>query len=325
MPKPPNVVGSPTKSLFIDALTSDINLSDAISDLVDNSVDAARRCRPDGKYDGLEVKITFDNNHFQIQDNCGGIDLHTAAKVLFSLGRPPGYKSTPGQIGRFGIGMKRDLFMMGNGITVESATRDSKFTIEIDLVKWAALPDKWDFQFSNYENNIRVSANNIKTRITVKNLRKTVAHEFSMPLFTETLIGTLQKRQKQALQHKLSIIVGTTRLTSQPYKLKYLPEHIEPAFFERKFNGSTDLLTVKIVAGIEESKPTEAGWYVSCNGRFVLVADQSPNTVWGEEGKVSVPKMHHQFSQFRGYVFFECENPIRLPWNSTKTGLNTEI
>src|SRR5439155_269189 len=116
---------------------------------------------------------------------------------------------------------------------------------------------------------------------------------------TETLIGTLQKKQKQPLQHHLALFVGTTRLTTQPYKLKFLPEHIEPAFFGREFNGSGEPLRVKIVAGIEESKPAEAGWYVSCNGRFVLVADQSSRTVWGEEGKVSVPKMHHQFARFR--------------------------
>src|SRR5438309_702066 len=126
----PKVVGSPTKSLFLDALTSDIDLADAISDLVDNAVDAARRLEPSGDYEGLRVRISFDENHFEIHDNCGGIDLKTAQNVLFSLGRPPSYQSTPGQIGRFGIGMKRDLFMMGHEIVVESATRTSRFRID---------------------------------------------------------------------------------------------------------------------------------------------------------------------------------------------------
>jgi hypothetical protein len=323
MPKHPKVVGSPTKSLFLQALTSDIDLADAVSDLVDNSVDAARRYRSDGNYEGLEVRIAFDQTHFQIRDNCGGIDLQTAEKVLFSLGRPANYQSTPGQIGRFGIGMKRDLFMMGNEITVESATKNSRFKIDIDLREWASRKD-WDFKFSEYEENVHVPATEIGTRITVGKLRETVANEYSLPLFTETLIGTLQKKQKQALQHHLAIFVATTRLTTQPYKLKFLAEHIEPAFFGREFNGGGNPLQVKIVAGIEDSKPAEAGWYVSCNGRFVLVADQSSKTVWGEEGKVSVPKMHHQFARFRGYVFFECQDPVRLPWNSTKTGLNTD-
>lgn len=321
---PPKVIGSPTKSLFLDALTSDIELADAVNDLVDNSVDGARRHKINGDYSGLEARIGFDKNHFEIQDNCGGIDLDTAEKVLFSLGRPAAYKSTPGQIGRFGIGMKRDLFMMGNEITVKSATNNSRFQIDIDLAEWAKRPDDWDFKFSKYEKNVVVNPDEIGTKITVKNLRSPVAHEFSLPLFIETLVGTLQKKQKQALQHGLAILVGTTRLTSQPYKLKYLENHIEPALFGREFNGKSDPLLVKIIAGIDESRPTEAGWYVSCNGRFVLVADQSPKTVWGEEGGKLIPKMHHQFARFRGYVFFECQDPIRLPWNSTKTGINTD-
>ena len=323
MSKSPKVIGSPTKSLFLDALTSDIELADAVSDLVDNSVDAARRFRPTNKYDNLEVRIVFDKNHFEIHDNCGGIDLDTAEKVLFSLGRPPSYKSTPGQIGRFGIGMKRDLFMMGNDITVKSATKNSRFQIEIDLVEWAKSKE-WDFNFSKYEPDATVNVDEIGTKITVKNLREPVAHEFSLPLFVETLISTLQKKQKQALQRGLTIFVGTTRLISRPYELKYLENHIEPAFFGREYNGSSETLSVKVIAGIDESKPAEAGWYVSCNGRFVLVADQSQKTGWGEEGGKLIPKMHHQFAQFRGYVFFECQDPIRLPWNSTKTGINTD-
>lgn len=319
----PKVVGSPTKSLFLDALTSDIELADAVSDLVDNVVDAARRHRSDGQYEGLEVRISFDKSHFQIQDNCGGIDLETAEKVLFSLGRPRFYKPTPGQIGRFGIGMKRDLFMMGNQIVVESSSSagKSQFRIDIDLEEWAKRKD-WDFTFTEYKKRVKVPVGKAGTHITVKNLRPSVSNEFSLPTFTETLVAILQKKQKQALQHHLSIFVGKTRLTSKPYKLKYLAGHIEPAFFGRDYNGTAPLLSVKLIAGIEDSKSVEAGWYVSCNGRFVLVADQSPKTGWGEEGKI--PKMHHQFARFRGYVFFECDDPARLPWNSTKTGLNTD-
>ncbi len=321
MSKKPKVVGSPTKGLFLDALTAEIDVTDAISDLVDNSVDAARRDGPGRDYDGLQVKISFDKNHFQIHDNCGGIELDTAENVLFSLGRPPSYKPKPGLIGRFGIGMKRALFMMGDEIAVESATRNSRFRIDIDLVEWKQRKS-WDFQFTEYKRKIVVPASRTGTRVTVKRLRTTVGNEFSLPTFTANLIETLQKKQKHALQHHLSIFVGKTRLSARPYKLMYLPEHIEPAVFTREFNGSETPMNVKLIAGIEESKPSEAGWYVSCNGRFVLVADQTPKTGWGEEGKI--PKMHAQFARFRGYVFFDCEDPIRLPWNSSKTGLNTD-
>ena len=65
----------PTKELFIEMLTKDITLRDAIGDLLDNSVDGALRLREDDSYEGLWVKIELNakDGHFQITDNCGGI------------------------------------------------------------------------------------------------------------------------------------------------------------------------------------------------------------------------------------------------------------
>jgi hypothetical protein len=321
----PPVTASPTKNLFLEALTSDLDLADAVSDLVDNSADAALRIRKDRNYHGLEVSIRFTHKQFRIEDNCGGIDLETAANVLFSLGRPRKDRpATPGQIGRFGIGMKRDVFMMGDTISVESWTKTSHFLIKIDVQEWAKK-DAWDLKFTTYEDNIKVSDEKVGTTIMVEDLRPPIAQEFGLPSFEPDLIETLQKEQKSALQNGLKIAVNGTTLTSEPYKLKLLPQHIEPAFFQTSYNGSKrPKLFVELLAGIDESKPKDAGWYIACNGRFILVADKTSKTGWGEEADVALPKMHPQFARFRGYVFFDCEDPARLLWNSTKTGLNTD-
>src|SRR6266403_906764 len=227
MPKKfPPVTGSPTKSLFLEALTSDLDLADAISDLVDNSADAALRMRGREKYDGLEVRIIFGKDEFRIEDNCGGIDLETAAKVLFSLGRPRKYNPTGGQIGRFGIGMKRDLFMMGDTISVESWTKRSHFLITIDVPKWARSKG-WNFKFKTYKSGLKVSPKKIGTTIIVKDLKPPISQEFGLSNFEPDLIETLQKEQKAALHKGLKIVVNGTRLASEPYKLKHLHNHIE--------------------------------------------------------------------------------------------------
>lgn len=47
---------------------------------------------------------------------------------------------------------------------------------------------------------------------------------------------------------------------------------------------------------------------------------QSP---WGEMGDdFNIPKMHNQFSRFRGYAFFDCDDQGRLPWTTTKQGID---
>ena len=47
----------PTKDLFVDFLTKDLTLSRAITDLVDNSIDGARRLRPNGVLKDLYVRL----------------------------------------------------------------------------------------------------------------------------------------------------------------------------------------------------------------------------------------------------------------------------
>ena len=60
----PPVKAAPTKGLFLEALTRDLELEDAIHDLVDNSIDAAKRMIGRGPFNGLWVKINFDKHRF---------------------------------------------------------------------------------------------------------------------------------------------------------------------------------------------------------------------------------------------------------------------
>ena len=63
---------------------------------------------------------------------------------------------------------------------------------------------------------------------------------------------------------------------------------------------------------------TDGGWYIFCNGRMVVRADQSQLTGWGDSDGKRMPKYHPDFAFFRGYVFFDCQNAALLPWTTTK-------
>ncbi|MCK1319764.1 MULTISPECIES: ATP-binding protein [unclassified Bradyrhizobium] len=84
--------GGPTKRFFVSMLTRDIELKDAILDLVDNSIDGATRQlkskakKPDA-YKGFETRLSISAKSFDISDNCGGIPKG-AIKDAFLLGRP---------------------------------------------------------------------------------------------------------------------------------------------------------------------------------------------------------------------------------------------
>jgi len=322
----PPVKAAPTKGLFLEALTRDLDLQDAVQDLVDNSIDAATRRRGHSPFGGLHVKINFSKDQFEIQDNCGGIDLQTASEILFRLGRPASRKSVAGEVGRFGIGLKRAIFMMGKNALVESYTSSSHFSVPISVDEWKKNDDgDWDFAFEIYQDGIAVPEEKIGTLVKVWNLYPGIAEGFAQSDFVAGLVSTLQKKHKLALEKGLAVQVRDTPLISQPYTLKS-SEYLRPSVrqFDIKGPPGKPPVSVKLIAGVEESKPAESGWYVSCNGRFILVADKSQKTGWGEVGDMRIPRMHHQFARFRGFAFFECDEPERLPWNSSKTSVDVE-
>ena len=102
LPGPRSIDARPTKQFFIDMLVRDIELLRAITDLVDNSVDGARRLRghePDANYLGLRVDLTISPQTFVIEDNCGGIDIALARGYAFRFGRGENAPETPHSVG----------------------------------------------------------------------------------------------------------------------------------------------------------------------------------------------------------------------------------
>ena len=76
--------GNPTKKFFIEMITRDISIEDAIIDLLDNSIDGANNINPND-YSGLEIELSVNSNEFSIRDNCGGFSLETAQKYAFII------------------------------------------------------------------------------------------------------------------------------------------------------------------------------------------------------------------------------------------------
>ena len=78
------------------------------------------------------------------------------------------------------------------------------------------------------------------------------------------------------------------------------------------------------MAGISKKDEDEGGWYVFCNDRLILAKDKSANTVWTGGKGDGVALWHAQYHRFRGFVFFEAKDSSKLPWNTTKTGMDMD-
>lgn len=321
---PNRIDASPTKDFFIEMLVKDIPLERSIIDLVDNCVDGALGLRGSGSLDGLWVRIKLDEDSFRIADNCGGISVDLARRYAFRFGRPEGMKSTPRSVGQFGVGMKRALFKLGKRFKVQSTTDTTTFAVEIDVNEWKKK-EEWAFEFQELEQGLsEVPEDKRGTIIEVRSLHETVSESFGLENFRTGLIQEMQSAHTLNIERGLHITLNGIPLEIRPLAL-FESDELQPAYREMKFNKVLPSpVTVRMYAGVSESKPADAGWYVFCNGRMVLEADQTITTGWGEVGGRRIPKYHNQFAMFRGYAFFDSDDAALLPWNTTKTGVDTD-
>ena len=141
---PPEVVikrvhGEPAKNFFVNMLTRDIELRDAILDLLDNCVDGAHRVIAGRKkseqnfedLNGFWAKIKMSSSKFTIEDNCGGIPWNIADEYAFRMGKPEEFAKPEGTIGMVGIGMKRAIFKLGRECFVHSHHLLDSFMVTI--------------------------------------------------------------------------------------------------------------------------------------------------------------------------------------------------
>jgi hypothetical protein len=342
---PNRLDAEPTKRFFVRMLVRDIELVPAIVDLVDNSVDGARRLvkakRPLSSEKktksakpvlaSYRVDIALNGRAFAIEDNCGGISLDDATRYAFRFGRPEDIEPLEGEVGQFGVGMKRALFKLGQSFSVTSVAAQSQFKVDVDVKAW--LEDKRDWTFPLTSAGAQKSrAVGCGTTIEVKDLLPSVAAEFEEQLFVQRLRDQIEFRHSTAIDEGLKVTLNGYPLKSRAPTL-LAGTQIVPRVVHETIGTNGDTVDMKLYAGFvdlkDEGADTDnpddftggnlAGWYLICNGRMLLFADRTRLTGWGLE----VADYHPQYRRFRGYVFL-AGNSSAMPWNTAKTTVDED-
>lgn len=336
--------GTPTKDFFVDMLTRDIDLNDAILDLLDNCLDGAIRQKSGKKkwtdmkyYVGYYSHISITEDCFIIEDNCGGIPRDIAEKYAFRMGRSDDMKEEVlPTVGIYGIGMKRAIFKIGMSAEVLTRNSSSLYSVKIPI-SWVD-DETWDFPIDDKLDKKLLP--NGGTRITIKNINANIANLWKskdrINKFITDLVEAIRKSYSFIIEKGFSITINGTQV--EPLQLKLLSDNtqkhgIKPFLYYQKFEQEN--VEVSLAVGfyaappspddiddeIEQKRTTgDAGWTVVCNDRVVLYNDKTHLTGWGESG---IPKYHTQFIGIRGIVVFESPTPKNLPMTTTKRGIDT--
>ena len=312
---------SATRSFFVDMLIRDISVEGAVLDLIDNAVDAYQNSVSAGNLASHFVEVVATPDRFSIKDNCGGISVEAAQNYVFRFGRPGDYDPKT-RIGQFGIGLKRAVFRLGKRFKVESSTEKEQFTVDVDVDQWREQDGEWVFPMVIEE----TTAASQGTTVVVEKLRAGVRDQFSQSKYERDMLRVIAVRYDQMLAKGLHITLNEKPADMFTHELLASSE-VSPEHSEFPLESDGHQVQVRIVAGIAPPRRAvaESGWYVYCNGRLVLEADRTPLTGWGT-GDVDgpeVPAWHTQYRRFRGFVFFESENPGALPWTTTKTEIDS--
>lgn len=346
------IQAAPTKAFFVDMLTRDISLDDAILDLLDNCLDGVIRQNlkrdpeeidAEKPYTGYFAKISFDREHFNIADNCGGIERDRARNQAFKLGRPKdSLEEHLGTIGAYGIGMKRAIFKMGRSSTIETQHEGDKFKVEI-APDWMEDDDNWQLAIDN-----EVASQINGTSITVRNLHPHVSRQFDQKhsTFETDIIDKISSLFTLIMEKGFAIYVNEEKVEGKPLTLLFDKSTIDEdsaGLGAYLYSFEDDGLTIDIALGflarmkkkyleealegsvedddaLEGEVREEAGWTILCNERAVVYKDRSERTGWGGAG--NAPKYHPQFRNISGIVSFHSDEPKRLPLTTTKHGID---
>lgn len=332
------VDASPVKSFFVSMLTRDIQLEDAILDLLDNCVDGILRSNGGSRsrpYEGFKADIKFDAKSFSIHDNCGGIPLNLR-NYAFRMGRvldsPQG---ASGSVGVYGIGMKRAIFKIGRNCRISTRSEGSQYEVEI-------TPD-WIEDESEWELPVREAGNPEDydgTNIDVDNLNPGISKTFGegAKSFSSDLRQTIATHYAYIIEKGFEVTINGARVKPRTTKLVHDNRENAPANAIRPFVFRTtteDGVQVYLAVGFTRPIPSEdevreeqeaaryssvdAGWTILCNDRVVLYCNRDELTGWGDAG---VPRYHPQFIAISGIVDFRSEDPSKLPTTTTKRGID---
>jgi len=314
------------KQFFIDMFTRDISLEDCVLDLIDNSLDSYLLKHqisisglifgPNGNGAGRQtgaINVECSDRQIKIADSCGGISRKQAMEEVFRFG--PDEDGHTGKLGAYGVGLKRALFKIGNKFHIVSKTATEGFEVVLKVSEWAKEKD-WKIPVTFIDG--AKSENTAGTSITITELHPEVGLRIKEGGVPANMLRDAATTYPYFLRECVTLRINGNDVLPERIPLGERDGVVKSA--NEKFDQSG--VRVNLVATIAPGRRTmeQAGWYILCNGRAVVRANKDDLTGWGDEVGSFQPK-HRSFV---GLASFDSDNPLSLPWTTTKRDINRE-
>jgi hypothetical protein len=220
-----------------------------------------------------------------------------------------------GKLGAYGVGMKRALFKIGNKFDIVSRTAKEGFEVSFKLDKWAEEKE-WKVPITFIDGVD--SEKKAGTSITITELHEEVALRIKEGGVPKNIHNDVAATYPYFLGQCVELRVNDTLVSADSIPLGESEGVVRAARESFDQKGVNVRLAASVAPGQRTAE--QAGWYVLCNGRVVVRANKDDLTGWGSEFTTFQPK-HRSFV---GVASFESDDPLSLPWTTTKRNLNRE-
>lgn len=323
------------KGYLENSLTQDISSLEAIYDLIDNSIDAARRDIFRSKiaildeygmpsdYTGFQIDITVNEKEIKIKDNCSGFSAKDLETRAFFIGSPSSHDYG---IGQYGIGLKRALLKMGDEytfLTDNGTERISAHLTNNDLTSENTITPK-----------IEPSEGDTKSYFAITKLKDAILPDITAEIWYENAYRGIQQRYTIYLEKGLVINIKYQDNSKVSVKHKFVAIREDEGFKPLKFGYYVeDGVYIDIVAGVHadyrfsdeksyslasnRALTDDFGIYIVCNDRVIVSSSTEKQYGWAT-------RWHSEYNGFVCIVRFISSDPTLLPINTAKTAVTTD-
>ncbi|HRE26793.1 MAG TPA: ATP-binding protein, partial [Anaerolineales bacterium] len=304
--------GTPDKRMFW-SIISDYDLATSLAELIDNAIDtwSGTADRPPLTVD---LDLDTDRQIIRYTDNAGGV-LREDLRLLVA---PGGSKNAPdgASIGIFGVGSKRAVVALAEHVVIRTRHLSEVDSHQVEITKhWLEAAD-WELPVYRTD---EIQAGSM--RIELSQLRRTISAD-EVPGLIEHFESTYGAFIEGG---RFTLTVNGKALGPRSFDAWAFPPEFPPrqAKFQVTPDGRT-ALNVEVTAGLIRDRDPELsnyGVYIYCNDRLVVRDLKDRSVGYYVTSEAGVP--HPDASLCR--VIVRLNGPaILMPWNSSKTGVNTD-
>jgi hypothetical protein len=337
--KPKKRGGPPNKEVVLGAWR-DLDRSEAVLELIDNSIDAWMRRskqhpRKTAKELNIQIGIDADTGQLTYEDNAGGVQVEKLVNLVV-----PGHSETDAlatTIGSYKTGGKKAIFRLASAVNITTKywnpaeTGDRAVSVHLDE-HWLQDAEEYEFPYFDLVDESVIERG--QTRYVMQLRSEPIGH----PWFTNPIEFDKIKHEIQQTYSLLMARNNAVQIYFPQRATQVSPELDRLYDFAGSHNGKLDIRPQRVTFNLEleymgKPTPLQIEILIGCRVSAGTRDDKGPGFDLYGNDRLFVHRNRDLFADFlpkgnvagyiRGYVNIKGPN-VFIPWDTHKRHLNMD-